>query len=136
MQNMRRQKQRMLKYNSKLMWSNISYGDITTHIVKTQRVIQMINDFRLLKHVLIPAMILPGYQTIDSASSSKISPLGLAYGVLVSHSQIFTTGPCLPCLWLWRQCCVRVTQWISFFPSYSKIIGLIRTNQKLFSFYL
>ena len=37
--------------------------------------------------------------------------------------QIFTTGPCLPCLW--RQCCINVTQRILFLPSYSMIIDIL-----------
>ena len=41
-----------------------------------------------------------GCQTSDSASISKFHQCHVI--------QIFTTGPCLPCLW--RQCCIRVTQ--------------------------
>ena len=68
-------------------------------------------------------MILPGYQTSDSASSSKFHHLALLalLVALVSHSSNFHHWPLLALLVV-LVFIIRVTQWILILPSYSKII--------------
>ena len=50
----------------------------------------------VMRSKVLRPMILPGYQTSNSASSSKFQHFALLVK-LVSFSSIFTTGPCLWC---------------------------------------
>ena len=81
-------------------------------------------------------MILPGYQTSDSASSSKFHHLALLallalLVALVSRSSNFHHWPLLALLV--ALVLLTVTQWISILPSYSRIIANNKYQQFLSS---
>ena len=58
-------------------------------------------------------------QFVASTARILLQDIRLATQQVVQN---FTTWPCMPCLW--RQCCIRVTQWVSILLSYSMIVAL------------